>query len=98
MVSMALDVLPIGEAGVNISAALVVGEKVDTLAYPARTCHVALYLCQALKLTISANVAPELPDSSASIPFPMRRLTHIAPNNYLSCRPVAHRIRHAIGQ
>ncbi len=58
VISMTPDVLARGCAGIDVTHSFVVGEEVNTLAQPTRSCYIAIEAEQALELAIATGITP----------------------------------------
>src|SRR5579883_1039701 len=75
-----------------------VGKKIDALAYPAGTRHIARQVEQTPKLAAAVRVTPEIPGGPPAIALPARRLADIAPDDHRLAGTIGDGIRHAYRQ
>ena len=72
VVCMALQIVAAWEAGIDVSDALVVRNKIDAFAYPHRRGEISLCWGEELEVTVAISVNPDLPGGAAAVAFPAR--------------------------
>ena len=74
VVRVALQIIAVREARIDISDSLVVRNKIDAFAYPHRRGEISLRRREELKEAVAIPVDPELPGGAAAVAFPACRV------------------------
>ncbi len=77
VISVAAYILAEGCARIDVANSFVVGEKVDALAHPARVGNVPIELEQSLERSVTADIAPQVPNPAAPVAFLVGKIPHV---------------------